>query len=135
MRSIVPLLAVLTMLAGCQQESINSHEASATTTTVSFSVPDMMCQESCVKQVEKALAAQPGVKEVHVDFPAKLATVVVEQAEFDGDAALAALVDYQFTSSQLLRDEDQQVSAPAIVPALGVPAAGGTEQVANSSAE
>jgi len=102
---------------GCQDELAPAPEASTTVEatpahfnlagapTVTFEVPDMMCQYSCVAAVKTALTAQPGVKEVQVDFEAKQATVVVDQAVFDGEAALASLVDYQFTNSKLHKAE------------------------------
>ena len=73
-------------------------------------VPDMMCEFSCVEQVKEALAAQPGVKEVQVDFEAKRATVAVDADKFDAEAAIAALVDYQFTNSQLIEDSTSMSS-------------------------
>ena len=73
--------------------------------TVTFDVPDMMCQYSCVDAVKKSLTSQPGVKEVKVDFAARQATVVVDQATFNGEAAVASLVDYQFTNSKLKQAE------------------------------
>jgi len=73
--------------------------------TVTFDVPDMMCQYSCVDAVKKSLKSQPGVKEVRVDFATRQATVVVDQATFNGEAAVASLVDYQFTNSKLKKVE------------------------------
>ena len=74
--------------------------------SVQFKVPDMMCEESCAKAVHDTLAAQPGAKEVVVDFPNRLATVTVDEAEFDSQAALAALLDKQFTSTTLVGTQD-----------------------------
>ncbi len=73
--------------------------------TVTFDVPDMMCQYSCVDAVKKSLKSQPGVKEVRVDFATRQATVVVDQATFNGEAAVASLVDYQFTNSKLQKSK------------------------------
>jgi len=73
--------------------------------TVTFEVPDMMCQYSCVDAVKTALTSQPGVREVRIDFAAKQAIVVVDQAQFNGEAAVASLVDYQFTNSKLHKAE------------------------------
>jgi copper chaperone CopZ len=70
--------------------------------TVDFSVPDMMCEHSCVPTVRETLAEQPGVKDVKVDLASKTATVAVEKDKFDADAAVAALVDLQFTETKLL---------------------------------
>ena len=106
MKCCVTLAALAGLLAGCQSELSTTPEELTlkATPTVAFTVPDMMCEYSCVEQVKKALAAQPGVKEVEVDFKAKLATVVVDD-QFDAEAAIATLVDYQFTNSQLVTEK------------------------------
>jgi copper chaperone CopZ len=72
--------------------------------TVKFSVPDMMCEDSCVPTVRETLADQPGVKDVKVELKTKTATVAVDEKEFDADAAIAALVDLQFTQTKLATD-------------------------------
>jgi copper chaperone CopZ len=70
--------------------------------TVEFSVPDMMCEHSCVPTVRETLAAQPGVKDVKVELTSKTATVAVDKDKFDPEKAVAALVDLQFTETELL---------------------------------
>jgi copper chaperone CopZ len=70
--------------------------------TVKFSVPDMMCEDSCVPTVRETLAEQPGVKDVKVELATKTATVAVDQGAFDANAAVAALKDLQFTETKLL---------------------------------
>jgi copper chaperone CopZ len=70
--------------------------------TVTFSVPDMMCEQSCVPTVRETLAAQPGAKEVKVELETKTATVAVDQEKFDPQAAVTALVDLQFTETKLV---------------------------------
>ena len=74
--------------------------------TVEFSVPDMMCEHSCVPTVRETLAAQPGVKDVKVELESKTATVAVDKDAFDADAAVAALVDLQFTETKLTHPTD-----------------------------
>ncbi len=69
--------------------------------TVEFSVPDMMCEDSCVPEVRKVLTAQPGVKDVKVELATKTATVAVDKDKFDANAAIAALVDMQFKNTTL----------------------------------
>ena len=69
--------------------------------TVEFSVPDMMCEESCAVQTKEILSEQPGAKEVIVNFDSKTATVAIEEGKFDAEAAIAALVDHGFDHSQL----------------------------------
>jgi copper chaperone CopZ len=76
--------------------------------TVEFSVPDMMCEDSCVPTVRETLAAQPGVKEVKVELASKTATVAVDEGKFDPKAAVAALVDLQFTETKLLDDKSEK---------------------------
>ena len=102
MKYCIAFAALALFAVGCQSEHSTAPKAA---NTVVFSVPDMMCEESCAKQVNKALAAQPGVKEVEVDFEARRAVVVVDRQQFDADAALATLVDYQFTNSKLVTDD------------------------------
>jgi copper chaperone CopZ len=119
MKSFATIATAVALAAGCQtQHSPTSQESSTVASpvafntagapTISFSVPDMMCEFSCVEQVKEALSSQPGVKEVQVDFAAKRATVAVDPEQFDAEAAIATLVDYQFTNSQLIEDEPQQ---------------------------
>jgi copper chaperone CopZ len=69
--------------------------------TVVFDVPDMMCEASCVPTVRETLAEQPGVRDVKVELDGKQATVAVDETTFDSDAAIAALVDLQFTHTKL----------------------------------
>ena len=69
--------------------------------TVDFSVPGMHC-ESCVAHVESILADQPGVKDVEVDLESLTAKVAVNEKEFDGEKAVAALVDMQFDDAKLM---------------------------------
>lgn len=115
MKFYVTLAAITVLAAGCQGEPSTAPKESTKASpvafniegapTVTFSVPDMMCEESCVEQVRKALSLEPGVKDVQVDFKAKRATVAVDRELFDAEAAIAILVDYQFTNSQLVADE------------------------------
>jgi copper chaperone CopZ len=107
MKYFVALAALAVLAVGCQSELSTAPEAATpeAATTVVFSVPGMMCEESCAKQVNKALAAQPGVKDVEVDFEARRAMVVVDRQQFDAQAAIATLVDYQFTNSKLVTDD------------------------------
>jgi copper chaperone CopZ len=80
--------------------------------TIQFSVPDMMCEDSCVPQVRKTLAQQPGVKDVKVELATHTATVAVDQAKFNADAAVAALVDLQFTNTKLATDAAPTAATP-----------------------
>jgi copper chaperone CopZ len=102
MKKCIAFAALALLATGCQSEHSTAPKAA---NTVVFSVPGMMCEESCAKQVNKALAAQPGVKEVEVDFEARRAMVVVDRQQFNADAAIATLVDYQFTNSKLVTDD------------------------------
>lgn len=71
--------------------------------TVMFSVPDMVC-ESCSAAVHDTLAAQEGAKEVTVDLEKKIATVAVDEEAFDEEAAIAALLDKQFSHAKLMAE-------------------------------
>src|SRR5688572_20307192 len=81
--------------------------------TVTFSVPDMMCEQSCVPTVRETLAAQPGAKEVKVELETKTATVAVDDDKFDAEAAVAALVDLQFTETKLVTAETKKAADAA----------------------
>ncbi len=116
MKWCVTFATFAVLVAGCQTElSTTSEESTAKASpvafnvegapTVAFSVPDMMCEFSCVEQVKKALSSEPGVKDVQVDYEAKRATVAVDREQFDAEGAIATLIDYQFTNSQLVADE------------------------------
>jgi copper chaperone CopZ len=71
--------------------------------TVEFSVPDMVCEFSCVPEVRETLAKQPGVKDVKVVLDTHTATVAVDKDKFDADKAIAALVDLKFTNTKLAK--------------------------------
>lgn len=109
------------LLSGCQSETSTEPVADSTkpatmeATQVSFNtegaptaeleVPDMMCQYSCTAKVKEVLTAQTGVKDVKIDFDHKKAIVAIDKAKFDGEAAVAALVDYQFSNTKLAEAE------------------------------
>jgi len=67
--------------------------------TITFDVPDMVCQYSCVPKVMETLVAQPGVKDVKIELETKTATIAIDREKFDTDAAIAALVDVQFSAT------------------------------------
>jgi|GEM_PF-1892915 len=114
----VAVLAVLSV-AGCQ----DSHTASsmpgdrvaatpatfntAGAPTLVLSIPNMHC-ESCVAKTTEVLSKQAGVVDVRVDLDTKQATVAVDEATFDGKAALAVLDDYGFTGSSILDEASRQ---------------------------
>lgn len=103
-------------LAGCTAEQVSEPivdtEATMEVTPVSFNVagnptaelevPDMHCQYGCAAKVKEVLASQEGVEEVKVDFDAKKAIVAIDTTKFDGEAAVAALVDYDFGNTKLI---------------------------------
>lgn len=91
---------------------------------VTFSVPDMMCEQSCVPTVRETLASQPGAKEVKVELETKTATVAVDDEKFDPQAAVAALVDLQFTETKLVTaDASKAIDVEPSEPASGSAAA------------
>jgi copper chaperone CopZ len=125
MTRFVGFVAVLVLMAGCSQSNQQSGDISKSTTpvsfntvgapTVEFSVPDMMCPEGCGAKVKEILSAQPGAKDVLIDFPAKTAKVAVDKDKFDAKEAVAALVDHQFKNSALKHASDSAAvpSSPA----------------------
>lgn len=127
-------LTFAVMLVGCADTQTSTPVVTETTAaafnvagdpTVQFEVPDMMCEESCAAAVKETLAAQPGAKEVVVDFPKRLATVAVDEEKFDSDVALAALLDKQFSKAKLVAAPEKPIepAAPA-EPAAPQPADG-----------
>jgi copper chaperone CopZ len=109
---LICLGLVIAIVAGCGTSPTTSVSSDGRDTmavafnvsgapTVEFSVPDMMCPESCAVQVKEILSEQPGAKEVVVDFDSKTATVAIDKDKFDPDAAIAALVDHMYDHSQL----------------------------------
>lgn len=105
-------LALALLAVGCGTSSVDvatTEEPKATLAkfnaegapTVDFSVPGMHC-ESCVAHVESILADQPGVKDVQVDLESLTAKVAVDEKEFDGEKAVAALVDMQFDEAKVI---------------------------------
>jgi copper chaperone CopZ len=69
--------------------------------TYVFNVPDMMCAEGCGAATQEILLDQNGVKDVKVDFPAKIVTVVASEKEFDSNGALDELIDHGFDNSSI----------------------------------
>lgn len=115
-------LAVALLAIGCGTSSVDvatTKEPKATLAkfnadgapTVDFSVPGMHC-ESCVAHVESILADQPGVKDVQVDLESLTAKVAVDEKEFDGEKAVAALVDMQFDEAKLMTADTATSDAP-----------------------
>ena len=94
--------------------------------TVDFSVPGMHC-ESCVAHVESILADQPGVKDVEVDLESLTAKVAVDEKKFDGEKAVAALVDMQFDDAKVIT-ADAAAAAKAAKPAVESPEAKATDE-------
>jgi copper chaperone CopZ len=107
------------VLAGCTDAPDGGAAQSITPTvfnasrapTVGFNVPDMMCEDGCAATVREILARQPGVKDVHVEFEAKRATVAIEEGAFDAQQALAALIDKGFDNSKLGTDDSAAAEA------------------------
>ena len=114
------LLAAFFALGCGKNESAKLPETPATATpavfnvegapTVVFSVPDMMCEDSCCPQVRDTLAKQPGVKDVKVELATHTATVAVDEEKFDADEAIAALVDLQFVNTKLAEPAEKAVN-------------------------
>jgi copper chaperone CopZ len=113
------LAACLATGCGGQEESTPPEQPSPVTPaafnvegapTVVFSVPDMMCEDSCCPQVRETLAKQPGVKDVKVELATHTATVAVDKDQFDADAAIAALVDLQFVNTKLAVPAEKSVN-------------------------
>ena len=125
MRNYFPF-GLLIFIGGCGQASPvanttarpDDHAAAITQTafnadgapTVEFSVPDMVCEFSCVPTVRETLAKQPGVKDVKVELATHRATVAVDKKKFDPNAAVAALVDLQFTNTKLANEPSEKAA-------------------------
>jgi copper chaperone CopZ len=124
------VLACLLFVAGCSQSANTGGEAAVTEVsfntagapTVEISVPDMMCPDSCAVAAREVLSAQPGVKEVLVDFDTKRATVAVDTESFDSAAALAALADRGFVHSEV-KSRDAKAPVEDAAPAATTEAA------------
>ena len=112
MTRITVLAVVLSATLGCGQQATTTPGGLAESPTavsfnpagaptIEFSVPDMMCPDSCAVKTKEILAEQAGAKDVYVDFETKTATVAVEDGTFDAEQALAALVDHGFDQSTL----------------------------------
>ncbi|MCH2115528.1 MAG: heavy-metal-associated domain-containing protein [Pirellulales bacterium] len=114
MRALCIFSAVLAISTGCNSPSAPqqqpAEQAPFTITsfnleqapTVTLKVPDMHCQYSCAPKVYETLVAQLGVKDVKVELETKTATVAIDEAQFDAEATIAALVDHQFTNTTVL---------------------------------
>ena len=133
-------LGAALLAAGCGTSSVdmaNTKDATAIPATVAkfnaegaptvdFSVPGMHC-ESCVAHVESILADQPGVKDVEVDLESLTAKVAVDEKKFDGEKAVAALVDMQFDEAKVIT-ADAAAAAKAAKPAAESPEAKATDE-------
>jgi len=112
MKTLATFATTALLVVGCQTESVPTTETAIEAKPVTFNtegaptaelrVPNMYCQRACVAKVKEILTSQQGVKEVKIDFDAKTATVAISEGVFDGEAALAALVDHQFSNSKLI---------------------------------
>jgi copper chaperone CopZ len=130
----ITILIPLALCFGCDNGDLPSPPAtsavfnSAGAPTVEFDLPDMMCEDGCAQAVKDILARQSGVKEVQVDFAGKTATVAIDQATFDSQQALAALVDKGFDNSKLAGDKI--VAPPSQNPPEAEPQTAATEPAA-----
>lgn len=105
-------IAVPILFSGCSQATNEAPDSAAVSVastafnvtnapTIEFNVPDMMCPEGCGEATREILAGQEGVKDVKIDFPAKIAIVAVNEKAFDAEKALAELVDHGFDNTTL----------------------------------
>jgi copper chaperone CopZ len=124
----ISCIALAVLISGCTKQARDMSATAAESVTavafnaagaptVEFSVPDMMCPDSCAVKTKEILAEQPGAKDVYVDFEAKTATVVVVEGKFDAEQALAALVDHGFDQSTL---KGGAVAKPQAVDEAGI---------------
>jgi len=112
MKSLATFAVAIVLVTGCQTESAPQTEASVTPVRFDFGgaptaemhVPDMMCQYACTAQVKKVLTAQEGVEDVKIDFESRRVGLAIDETKFDAEAAVAALVDYQFSNTKLIAD-------------------------------
>jgi copper chaperone CopZ len=109
------MLILCAAISGCTETSLESKTESATPVTptafnavgaptVTYSLPDMMCEDGCALAVKDILEKQPGVQDVLVDFEGKAATVAIEEGTFSSERTLAELVDKGFDNSKLASD-------------------------------
>ncbi|MGI9427860.1 MAG: heavy-metal-associated domain-containing protein [Bythopirellula sp.] len=111
MKTLATFAVVTTIFAaGCQTETAPPAEVAATpvafdfgdSPTVEMHVPDMMCQFGCAARVKEVLTAQEGVEDVQIDFGSRRVGLAIIKEKFDADAAVAALVDYDFGNTKLI---------------------------------
>ena len=111
MKTLATLAVATTIFAtGCQNETALQSEVAATpvsfdfgdSPTIEMHVPDMMCKFGCAAKVKEVLTAQDGVEEVQIDFDSRRVGLAVDKEKFDADAAIAALVDYDFGNTKLI---------------------------------
>ncbi len=119
MRTLTLIALSALIVTGCQSEqapqNVVETESAVEATPVAFNVagaptaelevPDMDCEFGCAAKVKEVLAAQEGVEDVKVDFEARKAIVAIDKQAFDPDAAVAALVDYDFGNTKLVVTE------------------------------
>lgn len=123
--SRLALLLAVTSCCGCTDSTTETTETTAAAPapfnvaglpTVEISVPDMMCEQSCVPKVRKSLASRAGVKDVQVDLETKTAVVAVDESEFDVDDAIADLLDLGFDGTHVAGVEPVDPAGPALTP-------------------
>ena len=114
MKTLVTFVVVTTIFAtGCQSETAPPAEVAATPVAFDFGdspavemhVPDMMCQFGCAAKVKEVLTAQEGVEDVQIDFDSRRVGVAIDKEKFDTEAAVAALVDYDFGNTKLIAND------------------------------
>lgn len=122
------LLAISVITVGCgygpTEESATTTSAKSTVvevTPAAFNVDgaptveigvDMHCG-GCAAGVCDTLRDLPGVVDVKADPDTDIATVAVDEAEFDADATIAALVEANYADAVLKAAEQAQDTADA----------------------
>lgn len=110
MKAQLLLLAALVCFCGCRNEveSATTEAVPVEPVAMQIEVPNMVC-ESCVAKVTEVMNKQPGVANVAVDLQSKLATLEVNPAAFDSQAAIDTLRDYQFDGASVVEEVEAKL--------------------------
>lgn len=115
MKRFLPLL--LLAAVGCGTPAAPSVETTAVAfnpegaPVVEFEAPGLHC-ENCAASLRKSLDDLAGVVDVKADADTKSVKVAINEAEFDRDAAVAAIAESGFGAAEEEVSDESETDAP-----------------------
>jgi copper chaperone CopZ len=101
--TLLSLLAVLVLVAGCQKSRIDPPTSQISTVTISL--PSIVC-ESCSRNIRKAVQSVDGVEEIKVSVERKSADVTFVRARTNVEAIENAISRAGYDANKRKRDPE-----------------------------